>query len=137
MTTRAQIIAEARTWIGTPWVHQGRLKGIACDCVGMIICVARALEIFPPELDATYSRNPQPKLMIDYLNQYLDRIDGPPQPADVLLLRPHRITQHLGILTGDNTFIHAIDRHRGVREHILDPRWQRAICGVWRYRGIQ
>jgi cell wall-associated NlpC family hydrolase len=48
MATRAEIIAEARTWLKTPWRHQGRLKGIGCDCVGHIVCVPRALGIFPP-----------------------------------------------------------------------------------------
>jgi hypothetical protein len=44
MATRAEIIAEARTWLKTPWRHQG----IAWDCVGHIACVPRALGIFPP-----------------------------------------------------------------------------------------
>ncbi len=29
---RARVVSIAREWIGTPYRHQGRLKGIAADC---------------------------------------------------------------------------------------------------------
>jgi hypothetical protein len=45
MITRKQIICEARKWIGTPFHKQASLIGIGCDCVGLIIGVARALGI--------------------------------------------------------------------------------------------
>jgi cell wall-associated NlpC family hydrolase len=28
------IIAAARSWIGTPYCHQASLKGVGCDCSG-------------------------------------------------------------------------------------------------------
>lgn len=158
--TRADLIAEARTWIGTPWIHQGRLKGIATDCVGVVICVPRALGLMPPDFDITgYARDPQPQVMIRYLELYLDRVSVPspfPLPegegptienpkskiqnyakgGDVLLVVPRRVPQHLQILTFDGTVIGAIDRRRGVREHILDTE-RYPIASVWRYRGIE
>jgi cell wall-associated NlpC family hydrolase len=39
---RAQVIAEARSWIGTPYKHLAGaqpLKGVACDCVGLLRAV--------------------------------------------------------------------------------------------------
>ena len=30
---RAAVIAEARTWIKTPWVHAADIKGAGVDCV--------------------------------------------------------------------------------------------------------
>ncbi len=38
--TRAALIAEARTWIGTPWHHQAAVKGAGCDCIGFVRGVA-------------------------------------------------------------------------------------------------
>jgi len=35
MPTRAEIITEARTWLGVPWRHQGRDR-IAIDCAGLL-----------------------------------------------------------------------------------------------------
>src|SRR5512135_255804 len=108
MSMRNEIIAEARSWIGTPYRHQGRLKGIASDCVGFIICVPRALGLFPPDFDVNgYSRHPEPAVMRGFLDQYLDRVwPADPLPGDVLWLKPNRLPQHLAILTYDNRIIH-------------------------------
>jgi hypothetical protein len=40
MFTRDAVIAEARSWLGTPWHHQASLKGVGCDCIGFIRGVA-------------------------------------------------------------------------------------------------
>jgi cell wall-associated NlpC family hydrolase len=139
--TRAQIVDEARTWIGTPWQHQGRLKGVASDCVGVVIMVPIACGLYPADLRIDgYPLSPDPALMIGILNQYTDRIDpATKRGGDVLLLRPHLVAQHVAIYTTDRgypTMIHAMDHKRGVKEHRLDERWQRAIVGVWSYRGL-
>jgi cell wall-associated NlpC family hydrolase len=41
MTLAERIVAEAETWLNTPFRHQGRLKGQGVDCVGFISEVAR------------------------------------------------------------------------------------------------
>jgi NlpC/P60 family putative phage cell wall peptidase len=141
MPTAADIIAEARTWIGTPWSHQGRLKRIGVDCCGLIIGVARALGLVDPDFDIPpYSRFPDPARFKAEMDRFLDRVDSSrKKPADILWLRPVRLAQHVGIWTAGGmtgTIIHAIDQKRGVREHILDGRWQAAIVGVYRFRGL-
>ena len=35
MITRSAILAEARDWIGTPYVHQASAKGAGCDCTDL------------------------------------------------------------------------------------------------------
>ncbi len=35
--TRAAIVAEARSWIGTPHRHQASLKDVGCDCFGLVL----------------------------------------------------------------------------------------------------
>jgi cell wall-associated NlpC family hydrolase len=140
--TRQQIIDEARSWEGTPWRHQGRLKGIACDCVGFIIKVPVALGLYPANFDVPpYPRTPDPKMMLDLLNAYMDRVEPADlrRQGDVLWLAPNHLPQHVAIYITDRgypTMIHAIDEHRGVAEHRLDYIWERAISGVWKYRGI-
>ncbi|HXO72313.1 MAG TPA: peptidase P60, partial [Bradyrhizobium sp.] len=34
--TCAAIVAEARSWIGTRYCHQASLKGVGCDCLGLV-----------------------------------------------------------------------------------------------------
>ena len=46
---RSAIIAEARAWIGTPYRHQASLKGVGCDCLGLVRGVWRALHGAEPE----------------------------------------------------------------------------------------
>lgn len=55
-TVRAAAIAEARSWIGTPYLHQQAVKGAGCDCLGLVRGVWRALYGLPePELPPPYS----------------------------------------------------------------------------------
>jgi NlpC/P60 family putative phage cell wall peptidase len=30
------IVAIARGWLGTPYRHQASLKGVGCDCLGLV-----------------------------------------------------------------------------------------------------
>jgi hypothetical protein len=52
-----QILAAARSWLGTPWRHQGRLKGVAVDCGGLIIGVGKELGLLDFDIRA-YGRIP-------------------------------------------------------------------------------
>jgi hypothetical protein len=40
MFSREAVIAEARSWLGTPWHHQASLKGVGRDCIGFVRGVA-------------------------------------------------------------------------------------------------
>lgn len=51
----AEVIAEARGWIGTPYRHQGRRKGVGCDCLGLLIGVWRAVYGQEPESAGPYT----------------------------------------------------------------------------------
>jgi hypothetical protein len=53
MTTRAQVATQARAWIGTPFAHQHRARGVGVDCVGLVIGVARELGLVPSCFDVT------------------------------------------------------------------------------------
>ena len=45
MITKEDVVREAKTWLGTPFHHQGRLKGVGVDCAGVIVCVAKELKL--------------------------------------------------------------------------------------------
>src|SRR3954471_18800976 len=48
------ILAEARSWIGTPYRHQASLKGVGCDCLGLVRGVWRAFYGDQPEAAPPY-----------------------------------------------------------------------------------
>lgn len=122
--TRAAIVAEARTWVGTPWVHQHREKGIAVDCVGLVIGVAKALGLLAPDFDVTgYGRAPDGTLLARCAEHLRPLGRDEMRPGDVLVLATSQEPQHMGIVGdyrhGGLSLIHAASHQRRVIEHRL------------------
>jgi NlpC/P60 family putative phage cell wall peptidase len=49
------MLAEALSWVGTPYRHQGSTKGVACDCLGLIRGAWRAVYGAEPERSGRYA----------------------------------------------------------------------------------
>ena len=140
MTTAADIVAVARAQIGTRWVHQGRLPGVALDCVGLVVHVGRATGLVAPDFDVNgYSRAPDG----DMLNQaglHLVRIDGPELGA-VIVLATEVEPQHVGIVAdyrhGGWSIVHASNAGvaRVVETRLMFTRAM-ALRGYFRFPGI-
>ena len=45
--SRAAIVAEAMSWLGTPYAHRQRLKGVGVDCAQLPLAVYRACGLLP------------------------------------------------------------------------------------------
>lgn len=52
---RAQIVAAARDWIGTPYRHQASVKGEGADCLGLVRGLWRELLGEEPETAPAYA----------------------------------------------------------------------------------
>jgi NlpC/P60 family putative phage cell wall peptidase len=100
MTTRTDIVAAARTWAETPFHHQARLKGVGCDCIGLVIGVARELGLVMPEFDiAGYPRVPDGTTLMATARLHMAEISREAmQPGDVVVVSFDRDPQHFGIL---------------------------------------
>lgn len=124
MTSRAAVIAEARSWLGTPWVHQHRAKGIAVDCAGLVIGVARALGLVAEDFDvAGYGRQPDGSLL-SVCDDHMRRVSrAEMQAGDVLVVAVAGDPQHMGILVpyihGGLALVHAASNAGRVVEHRL------------------
>ena len=57
MLRQNTIIAAARGWKGTPYHHQASLKGVGCDCLGLIRGVWRELYGAEPEVMPAYTKD--------------------------------------------------------------------------------
>ena len=55
MTVAQQAVAEARLWLGTPYVHQASCRGAGTDCLGRLRGVWRALYGAEPEAVPAYT----------------------------------------------------------------------------------
>lgn len=145
MTTRADIVTEARTWVGTRWQHQAMRKGIGADCIGLVAGVAYALDLAdarpearPPEFNG-YGRQPKPEVLLAACVYYLDPIGLEyATTGDVLVMRFTADPQHMAIVSrrDPDYIIHAYAQARKVVENGLDALWRSRICSAWRFRGI-
>ena len=52
---RDALVAEARSWIGTSYRHQASVKGVGCDCLGLVRGVWRACLGAEPEAPPPYA----------------------------------------------------------------------------------
>jgi cell wall-associated NlpC family hydrolase len=140
MTLAAKIVNEARTWRGTPFRHQGRLKHQAIDCVGFISEVAKNAGVLGVEIPSNYRPHEDGSVMLQLLDEHLELVDEM-QPGDVIALcdeaiRDPEIPRHLAIVTEvkpHTTFIIHASQH-GVREHRMDSAWTKRIHSIWRIK---
>lgn len=142
---RADVVAEARAWLGTPYRHQGSLRGVGCDCLGLLRGVWRGLHGDEPEATPPYSATwaesapPGSDPLTEAARRHLSPVPGPlasyaPRGGDVLLFafRRHLPARHCAIATGDGRMIHAHDR-AAVAEVALTPWWRRHLTGAFRF----
>lgn len=143
MTTRAEVVNEARRWIGTRYRHQASLCGVGCDCVGLLVGVARTLGLAPDdvrEFDLSYrgyGRQPDPDMLLEAAGRFLVPVEeDQQQPGDIALFRFKLDPQHFGILSADDYVIHAFALSRKVCETRLDETWSARIVRFYQFRGI-
>ena len=142
IVTRAAILTAAREWIGTPYRHQASLKGVGCDCLGLVRGVWRALYGNEPESVPAYAPD------------WAEAARGEPlaeaglrhmtavalaefAPGDVLLFRwRHGLAaKHAGIASEAARMIHAHDG-AAVAEVALAPWWRRRLAFAFRFPGV-
>ena len=109
---RQRVVAEARSWLRTPYHHNQRLKGGGVDCANLPAAVYAAAGMIPDILPEDYS--PQWHLHRDqerYLGKVMDHareFDGPPGPGDFVLWKVGRCWAHGAIVIEWPVIIHAV-----------------------------
>ncbi|MGL4729308.1 MAG: NlpC/P60 family protein [Bosea sp. (in: a-proteobacteria)] len=117
---RAQIIAAAHGWIGTPYRHQASLRGAGCDCLGLLRGVWRevigeepvTIPAYPANWVGQASGQARDERLLEAARAVLVLIPlADAQAGDVLLFRwkPHLPAMHCAILVGPDAIIHAYE----------------------------
>ena len=136
LTTGAQVVSEARTWVGVPFLHQGRTRN-GVDCWGLPVVVLRALNVLPEGFDRTdYARAPAPGDFEDRMRYCtpLPKI----VPGCLVGIRFKRTTTHVAIYTDTDTLIHSLEKHAKVIEHGFRGMWRsRWAMGAWALPGVR
>jgi len=142
---RARVVAEARSWIGTPYHHQGRVRGVACDCAMLLLeafagaGIVKRVDVDPYTSDWHMHRGEERYLeMVErYCRRvdqdeasYLERISTDSSfcvvPGDILVWRIGRTFSHGAIVSKWPSIIHAYFPSQMVEEEELQR--LRALC---------
>jgi NlpC/P60 family putative phage cell wall peptidase len=134
-----RIVSEAMTWLGTPYRHQGRRRGVGCDCLGLIMGVWDGVYGAVPEQPGAYAADWAEAGGGDPLIEAARRHCREKPVADMasgdLILfrwRPELPAKHCAIAMGESRMIHAYEGH-AVLLSPLGSHWKRRIAGVFAF----
>lgn len=134
-----RVVAETLTWLGTPYRHQASLKGVGCDCLGLVRGVWRAVIGDEPEPLPAYTPDwaeagAGEAMTAAALRHFAPVPTASIAPGDVLLFRwrPQLPAKHAGILVAPGRFVHA---HEGaaVAPAPLPGWWARRLALAVRF----
>ncbi len=137
------VVAHARGWIGTPYVHQASCQGAGTDCLGLIRGVWRALygkeAVFVPPYTRDWSEAAGGETLWQAAQTHLleKTRSQDDQVGDVLLFRMKAgaVAKHLGIVGKagrDASFIHAFSGHAVVESAFSSP-WRRRVVARFQF----
>ena len=151
LSLRSRVVKQARTWIGTKYHHQGRLKKSdkcngGVDCIGLVIGVADELAICDDKNKLLsqydqigYSMHPEGEKLALSIGAHLSSVElAKMKVGDILLFKFWKDPQHVGILsehpTGGFGLIHCNSTSSAVIEQPLSETWKRMITHVYRFK---
>jgi cell wall-associated NlpC family hydrolase len=126
LTQRDAVIAEAMTWLGTPWRHMARVKGVGVDCANLPIGVYAAAGLIGDFDPAPYPRDwhihKDHERIIPVIEGFGREIDPlAVQKADLLVFKIGRVFSHCAIVIEPGRLgVHASLRARMVTLCDLD-----------------
>ena len=135
-----RVIAGARLWLGTPYVHQASVPGAGCDCLGLARGVWRDLHgaepVTPPPYTRDWGEAGGAEVLADAARRFLLEIPvSGAGPGALILFRMARgaPAKHCGIRS-ENGLIHAY-QGAGVIEEPWSPIWARRAAFAFLYPG--
>lgn len=126
-----QFIAVARSFIGTPFRHQGRMPGIGLDCAGLAVAALNQCGLDCDDFIG-YGRSPHKGLLKKKLDT--QKILKPiicPEPGCILLLKIRHEPQHIAIFTG-GTIVHSYETIGRVVEERFTDFWSARLVASYR-----
>lgn len=140
MITGEDVIRVARTYIGTPFHHLGRVKKHGIDCVGIILGVAKELEIplvIHPDFER-YGRRTKNLSLLEYMDEQFVKIEQRKVGSIAVSWYDQRTKEpsHLGIMTSIG-MIHTNGHLMISIEEHWSPKWATRIVSFYKYPGVK
>ena len=141
--TRSEIVAAAKSWLGTPYRHQASRKGVGADCLGLVRGVWREAigpEPAPlPPYTPDWAEALKQETLLEAAREHMREIPlGGALHGDVLLFRMGlgHPAKHCAIVSGTDRIIHAY-WGRAVCETRLVPWWRRRCAAAFAFPGLE
>jgi hypothetical protein len=118
---RAAVVAEARSWLGTPYHNCADLKGVGVDCGMLLVRVFVDTGLVPPfdprPYPADWHLHRSDEKYLGFIFDHGSEVEAP-QPGDVVVFKIGRCYSHGGIVTvpAPLTIVHAYFQARRVIE---------------------
>lgn len=145
MSRREEALAAARAWLGTPYLHQASVRGLGCDCLGLLRGIWRDLYGAEPEPVPPYrpdwAETATGEPLLTALDRWFDPVvPGAARPGDVLVFRvvPGACAKHCAVLSAEAPglkMIHAYWGH-GVTESWMAPWWRARLVAAFAWPGV-
>lgn len=138
---RLDVVQEALTFIGTPYHHQGRIRGVGVDCGMLPMEVYHACGLVPaletPVYPQDFHMHRGEEFYLQLVEAHAVKVDRAPLPGDLVLFRFGRVLSHGAIVVAWPCIIHAYLQARAV---VLDDAeantdLSRRFEGVWTFWG--
>lgn len=114
---REAVIAEAKTWLGTKWHHEARVKGSGVDCGQFILAAFEGAGLVPHietgHYPADWMLHREEERYLAFVETHLDRVETP-KPADVAVWQFGKCFSHGAIVVDWPVVIHAFRPERAV-----------------------
>lgn len=138
---RAEIVAAARQWCGTPYRHQAATLGAGCDCLGLLRGVWQSLYGGAPMAVPAYRADWRDRRHAPALLSAAEQLlvaTAEERDGQVLLFRvgSSDLPRHCGILSDGGRLIHAQER-LGVVEVPLSDGWRQRIAHRFDFPGVE
>ncbi len=126
---RAAVVAEARTWLHTPWVHQANVKGQAVDCAMSLIewfHRAGVIEWFDPRpYPRSWFVHQDEEIFMNTIVNHFHCTEVPPdeaRPGDLMMYRMGRCYSHGALVVAPQLVIHAFAKNgKVIYTETFDP----------------
>lgn len=124
MAGRASVVAEALTWVGTPYHAHARIKGVGVDCAQILIAIYAGLglapEVDPGQYAPDWHLHHSEELYISWLEKAGAHRVEEAALGDMALFRFGRTYSHGAIVVGPDEFVHSYLGRGVIRSRITE-----------------
>jgi NlpC/P60 family putative phage cell wall peptidase len=133
---RAALVAEAQSWIKTPYHTGARIKGVGADCLTFIVCAYENAALIPPyqipHYPPDWHLHRKDERYLDGVREFCDEVSTPgvfsvdlkeALPGDVVMWRWGFSFSHAAIVTEWPRVVHAYVRRAIAEVDLTQEPW--------------